>query len=113
MSKAETTTTRRAALGAIAVGAAAIPSLAAAGAVAPDPVFAAIETHRAAYAVFNEAVRAGSRLVSIPEQIDARIDEASAGETAAAEALAATVPTTFGGVAAVLKYVADFGAGRS
>jgi hypothetical protein len=65
---------------------------------APDPIHAAIAAHAGAYAAYE------TQLKSEPEDEFAReplIDV----ERAAAEAFAATVPTTLQGIAAALGYV--------
>ena len=99
---------------ALAVGAVAVPSAVsatAAAALEPDPIFAAIEAHKAAMAEY-------SRLATIWNQIPFE-DEAYAkanGETQTAAdvvfdaqlALFKTGPTTVAGVAAVLEHVAGF-----
>jgi hypothetical protein len=65
---------------------------------APDPIHAAIAAHAGAYAAYE------TQLKSEPEDEFAREPLIDA-ERAAAEAFAATVPTTLQGIAAALGYV--------
>lgn len=105
-----TTTTRRAML----AGAAALPALASSPAhpdiwaPRPDPIFAAIERHRAAMAECHDAVAVSSALRDdAPEHAAAQAitDRASAALDAAGEDLGAIEPTTTAGLLAVLGYV--------
>lgn len=65
--------------------------------LAPDPIFAAIANHRAAYAAFKEALAAG--------ETEGEVFDAESG---ACVAITTTAPTTVDGVAAALRYAADF-----
>jgi hypothetical protein len=125
-----TNTTRRAFLStAAALAASAVPILAnAANALGADPIFQAIEAHKAARLAFETAVSRGSALekelpsektrswITVWEQtivetddprwIDSvhEIDRASDAETDAAYALASIAPTTMAGVVGLLHY---------
>lgn len=75
---------------------------------APDPIYAAIERHRAALAASEAAVDISSRLRDdAPEHVAAMkvTDEADAELEASGRALAATA-TTLPGLAAMLTYLA-------
>jgi len=107
---------RRAALGALAsIPALALPVVATAGAApAADPVFAAIEAHRASWvtlkAAIDRAERARGNRGAPPKDIQARDDAdaaehaADAAERAAMAALQQTPPTTATGLKAALGY---------
>jgi hypothetical protein len=86
------TTTRRAVLAGIATAPAlAAPALALSGA-GPDPIFAAIERHKACYVALG---------LSEEEAVGAAVQ----AETDASRKMAATVPTTLAGLLALLRYV--------
>lgn len=71
--------------------------------VTPDPIFAAIDKHKAACAWLNEAARAAG---DDDAALEAAID--TAGDDDAAWELADTRPTTAAGCAAALAYAAEF-----
>jgi len=104
------TTTRRAALGALAsIPALAIPGAAMAGPL--DPIFAAIERHRAVEAnwigTINPADETWCDQEGIPltqEAVNAH-EAASAEEVAALDEVIATVPTTLAGIRAAREYM--------
>jgi hypothetical protein len=101
------TTLNRRAL--VAGAAAALPAIAglstaAAAAPAPDPIFAAIEAHRAAWTHLQDNPSA-NKVDLLPED-DAECDRRCDAVQDAAGALADTHPTTITGVIALLRYVA-------
>lgn len=126
----KTATTRRAILaGAAALPALAIPVLAmSAGA---DPIFAAIEAHRAAFREFDATLKrkteledehhdlvfsptrnktpefAAARKAAGLDAMDRAEEETSAAESAARWHIATMLPTTAGGVVAVLAYARE------
>jgi hypothetical protein len=106
------TTTRRAILaGAASLSALAIPAAAVA---AHDPVFGAIERHRAAFLAYLSAARVSMSTNDDAPEYRARddaTDDAYAAENAAAQMLAATVPTSIAGIVALIAYVDEFNAG--
>jgi hypothetical protein len=91
------TTTRRAVLAGLATAPAlAGPALALSSAAPPDPIFAAIEHHKACYVA----------LALLPDGAGGcELSEAVGDETDAARKMAATVPTTLAGLLALLRYV--------
>jgi hypothetical protein len=94
---------RRAILaGAAALPTATIPALAA----EPDPIFAAIEVHRAAWAALEKGC---SRLsdTSTPES-EAEFDRLNDAVEEAAGTLVDTQPTTMAGAVALLRYAAEY-----
>jgi len=102
-------TTRRAILaGAAAAPIAAIPGTASASSVLPaiDPIFAAIESHRRAFAEYGRVLR------ETPEDrnvlAEAAVAKACDGADDAARALLDVPPSTTAGAAALLRYVAEF-----
>jgi hypothetical protein len=110
-----TTTTRRA----IMAGAAALPVLAAPATavskteVAVDPIFAAIETHRAAFVASMGPCKIWNETVGGTAEYDAIMEAARTADDVACEAaniLTELAPTTFAGVSALLDYVEDFNA---
>lgn len=106
--------TRRAAI----IGASAAGAGIAAATASPlpaDPIFAAIERHRAAWARFSaecwrsDDVEAARNGYALTDEDAAIYEAASDAEVAAALALFATTPTTLAGLRAGLAYVAaDF-----
>ena len=95
-----TTTTRRAALGALAsVSALAMPAVATAEPV--DPIFAAIERHRAAWKLVMDAMDVRDTDPRPYEEVDKLIDEAK-------ETLMTTAPLTLGGVKAAIAYFVEW-----
>ncbi len=117
-----TKTSRRA----ILAGAAALPALAiipaaALAAVDNDPIFAAIEGHKAAYLASMAASRIQSNMVDAEfspeydpikcEAAHAAARAADAADAAAAEALATIRPTTIAGLLALMRHVEQFNAG--
>lgn len=106
------TSTRRAVLaGAAALPALSVPALAS---IAGDPIFAAIERHRAAYVVRMEKCQIQSETADYdPANADivAAADDACDEASAAANALLVTPPTTMAGILALLQYVEDFNNG--
>jgi hypothetical protein len=97
------TTRRSALLGALAATAAAAPMRADA-ASGDDPIFSAIETHRAAYAQYIAAFRGAKSLRDEPPPVTAAAD--AEGEARTALLVAASNATTAAGAAAALRYVA-------
>jgi hypothetical protein len=105
------TTTRRAVLAGIAASPALVaPALALSG---PDPIFAAIEHHKAVYAAFGAVLDGMSKFQEEKGWADSpefeewrrREREACDADEVAREKMLATVPTTFGGVLALLRYI--------
>jgi hypothetical protein len=99
---ANTSTTRRNALTSIAafagVGAAMTPAALAAPAATPDPIFAAIEAHKAVQHEY------GNALARDPDFDTPAVKAAADAACAAHAAVLATPPTTLTGVAAVLAF---------
>jgi hypothetical protein len=77
-----------------------------------DPIFAAIEAHRAAWAPYEAALNRTARLVGPPPQVleDAK-NAAEAAEMAVAKDLFATTPTTLAGLGELLRYAAEMDPG--
>jgi len=107
-------TSRRAVLASLAVApVAGLPALALSEG-APDPIYAAIERHKVAWAVFNDGcyitdevlARQQGRIVT-PED-EATWKRISAAELAAIFALAETPPRTVAGLLAALDYLRAF-----
>jgi hypothetical protein len=71
-----------------------------------DPIFAAIEAHRAAEAAYA-SVLAGCRTIEEEHEREAEANRLSDIEQRALAALAATVPTTRKGAFAFLSYLSD------
>ena len=95
-----TTTTRRAALGALAsVSALALPAAAAAEPV--DPIFAAIERHRAVWKLVMDAMDVKDTDPRPYEEADKLYEEAI-------EALMATAPLTLAGAKAAIAYFVEW-----
>ena len=112
-----TTTSRRA----ILAGAAALPALAAPDALAatltPDPIFAAIETHKATFMRRMETGAALSRIRDFgPDDREAEHatadDMAREADEAAAFDLVLIEPTTVADVLALIDYVNEFNQGK-
>jgi hypothetical protein len=107
----EHVSSRRAVLAGVAV----LPTLAApAAAIAnltPDPIFAAIEAHRAAYAERVRCLIAADimPISAIPPAAKEAADAAHDAEYEAIIDLIETLPTSAAGVAAVARYAVDFG----
>jgi hypothetical protein len=110
---------RRAVLAGIAAAPAlAAPALALSG---PDPIFAAIERHKAAFRVSQETGRIRSSTIDNeraagydPVQCKAAIEASGAADDAvdaAADALITIRPTTMAGVLALIRYVEAFNGG--
>src|SRR5262245_7677084 len=86
----------------------------------PDPIFAAIEAHRAAFLEWCRLGEIASRTVdfgpdycpAIHNPIHAAGREAQGASLDAAMELVNTVPTTMAGVLALIEYVADFNEGK-
>jgi hypothetical protein len=110
---------------AVLAGLAAAPALAAPAFAlgGPDPIFAAIERHKALYAAFCRALTGmgecekRSGFADSPEldEWHRRESEACDAEMAAHDEMLATVPTTLAGLLALLRYVeqeSGFGFGR-
>jgi hypothetical protein len=93
-----TTLSRRALVAGSAISAIPMPVLAAAAALAPDPIFAAIERHKAAWRNCEQC------------QTDEEIAQTCDAAGAEALALLEINPTTLTGVAALLRYSAEFDA---
>lgn len=80
----------------------------------PDPVFAVIEAHRAAYLHWSEAVRVSASMYQTDPGYDvaqAVTEERSGPEQEAAAELAGIVPATMAGVHALLDYIDAFNRG--
>jgi hypothetical protein len=114
--------TRRSTVNALvgAAGLSAIPV--AATAMAPDPIFAAIERHKASYVAFGhllnlkdkfEDEHGRSHASPEYEEWQRREDEACDAESSATAEMVATVPTTIAGVVALLRYVDEEHARRN
>jgi len=95
-------------------GAAALPAAAAIPATAlagePDPIFAAIEAHKAANDTYSRTVSISGRMSRKHPgyaEADAATDAAMRAERGAAIALALIAPTTRAGIDALLAYVLD------
>jgi hypothetical protein len=112
---------RRAVLAGAALVAAPVPALAA-GLNDPDPIFAAIERHKAAYRIQMEAGRIRCHTADAkwspeydPVECEAAKEAytaaADASDDAAADALTTIRPTTMAGVLALLHHVEAFNAG--
>ncbi len=94
---------RTAIFGAMALAAApvaALPALAA----EPDPVFAAIERHRAAEAAFQASLDESTGMVHVSNDIADRQRAASDAETEARYDMHQAVPTTMAGLASYVAY---------
>lgn len=109
-SEQTTTTTRRSFLSA-AAATAVLP----AGALAQtDPIFAAIERHRAAFKEFaaaslaNDTVAAKKIGRQITQADNDRLDAAQDADLEAAELVASTAPTTMAGLAAALVWLLEY-----
>jgi hypothetical protein len=114
---------RRALVAGVATAAAAIPSVSGlpADAAAADPIYAAIERHKAAYRLAMVAGRVRSNTVDAKWSPDydavecRRVQEADLEAThasdTAARALTTIRPTTMAGVLALICYVQEFNAG--
>ena len=106
--------TRRAAL----AGLAAATTTPAIGAGEPDPIYAAIATHREAFQIFNDAVTAygveekkwnyGEDEPATLLEADEHVKETSDEEAAALEELVTTVPITFAGMLALIRYILSY-----
>lgn len=114
---AEGLKSRRAALGALAH----LPALAilpAAAAIAPvDPIFAAIERHRAAFALYADlcartdeaaAEQEGREITQVEREAFAT---AGVDETESRDALIATAPTTIAGLRTAIDHLVKFDSG--
>lgn len=106
---------RREAVGLSLGGVVAIAAGGAALASTPDPIFAAIEAHKAAHHRFSRALDVSASLYPS----DPRHDQAQELTGAAGEALESAgihltdvLPTSFAGVIALLSYVDDFNCGK-
>lgn len=98
------TTTRRAILaGAAAVPALAVPAIAA----EPDPIFAALEAHKAAWHAYIDFIRAPAYagVVRVPPDLEQRAVELLDEAHSVAETMLDVRPTTVGGVIALLDYL--------
>jgi hypothetical protein len=85
-----------------------------ASAIVSDPIFAAIERHKALNAAFTEVLRGMSDFEERHDDAAAGIDEwerreedASNAERDACDEMVATEPTTLAGLLALLRYVED------
>ena len=72
----------------------------------PDPIFAAIERHRAAFARLGELDKSHGRTAA--DEDIAVFERANAAEEEALSALLETVPTSIAGIIAALKYLLEF-----
>jgi hypothetical protein len=84
----------------------------------PDPIFAAIERHRKAYAAMQafdaellEELLAGT--LSATKEAEGAMYEVADAEINAVRALARVVPTTLQGLLAMLVYIGDYAAENS
>src|SRR5579862_110532 len=110
-------TSRRAILAGIAAAPmAAVPAIA----LATDPIFAAIERHKAAFRASQEAGRIQSGTIDLEgaagydvlcEAAQVASDAADEANEDAAYALLTVRPTTMTGVLALIRYVEEFNAG--
>ena len=79
-----------------------------------DPIYAAIERHKAAWSAFSEAcdrtdeVAVHERGGVVTAEDEAFFEAANDAEVVALDALLATAPATIAGVRAVIAYIADF-----
>jgi hypothetical protein len=99
-----TTTTRRA----ILAGAAGVPALAVpAIATEPDPIFAAIEAHKAAWRAYVDFIRAPAYagVVQVPPDLEQRAGELLDEVHRVAETILDVRPMTVGGVISLLDYL--------
>jgi hypothetical protein len=106
---------RREAVGLSLGGALAIAAGGAALANASDPIFAAIEAHKAAYHRFSRAVDVSASLYPTdPHYEQAQESTGAASETLESAGINLTdvLPTSFAGVIALLSYVDDFNRGK-
>ncbi|MFO1125122.1 MAG: hypothetical protein U1E25_07460 [Methylocystis sp.] len=113
----KTATTRRTVMAGVAAApVAGLPAIA--GAVAEDdPIFAAIERHKAAWLAFlptcdlTDIVLAKQQGRDITEFDEAAFDAANDAETEALEALIETEPTTKAGARAAIKWLLEYNRG--
>ncbi len=116
---AETHKTRRAALRALAgASALAVPVIAASGFMLPDPVFAAIERHKAAYEACEATSFAIDDLINDPEgrevseaEWDA-LERAHKNENTAFDELVTVTPETPAGMRAIIAHLIRIDDGR-
>jgi len=79
-----------------------------------DPIFALIEAHKAAFKEFTEASLANDEVAAklrgekLGKEASDRYDVASEAELALCEALIATQPETLAGIAAAIKWLAEY-----
>lgn len=100
-------TTRRSVLKSLGAGAA-LGAIPLAVSAAEDPIFGAIEAHKAAYAAWMPFLDVESdQICGTPEYEAARLAAApySEAETSAMYALCEVTPTTIAGISALLKYI--------
>jgi hypothetical protein len=83
-------------------------SVVSAATATPDPVFAAIEKHKAAWAAFEAADSKGCGIIHIPAEIEADSFDASQVEEEARFDMHETVPQTIAGLAAYVAYWHEF-----
>jgi hypothetical protein len=77
-----------------------------------DPIFAAIERHRAAWAPYEAALKRTGPFVGPPPQaLEDTKNAADDAEMAVSNELFATTPTTLAGLGALLRYAAEMDAG--
>src|SRR4051812_1302671 len=89
-----------------ALPAAALASKAASG--APDPIFAAIDAHKAALAVEDRVLSVTKKLFHIPDNLELEAMAAHDAEADAFHTLWQTVPRTVPGRVAWLAYLAQY-----
>jgi hypothetical protein len=93
--------------------AAAVVDMPAVAATVPDPIYAAIEEHKAAHIAFSSAVAVSG--VLFPDHPDYQLANAAAAGDAAMQTaidITAIVPTTIAGVVALLGYIDAFNRGE-
>jgi hypothetical protein len=76
-------------------------------AVASDPIFAAIEAHRSAYAVLNRECSALTEEARESEEAQQKLEVLHDAVSETEDGLLDVVPTTVTGVSAILSYAAD------
>jgi hypothetical protein len=112
-----TTTTRRAILaGLAATPVVALPAIADALPGA-DPIFAAIEAHKTAFARFGDVCELTDKVLAkkeeriITDEDESRYAEANDAERAALDELLSTIPQTTAGARAALEWLVEYDAG--
>jgi hypothetical protein len=96
---------RRALVAGAAITTAALPVASIPAAALADPIYAAIEAHKAKNAVFRAACAQVYDGPPCRDEEEAGVHAALDAESAAARAMFLTVPTTLAGIAALVDYV--------